>query len=99
MPYMDSRNAERLVNAYADMILRLSCMYLKETHDAEDICQDVLLKLLSGNYNFENSEHEKAFIIRTTINLCKDYLRTAFWKRTVDFGKCSRHSGTGKTVL
>lgn len=84
MPNMDSQNAERLVNAYADMILRLSCMYLKKTHDAEDICQDVLLKLLLGNFNFENPEHEKAYIIRTTINACKDHLRTAFWKYAVD---------------
>ena len=37
MPYMDNKNADRLINTYADMILRISYMYLKHTYDAEDI--------------------------------------------------------------
>ena len=82
MPYMDSKNADRLINTYADMILRISFMYLKQTCDAEDICQDVFLKLLSGEYTFDSPAHEKSWIIRTTINACKDHLRTAFWKRS-----------------
>ena len=82
MPYMDSKNADRLVNTYADMILRISFMYLKQTCDAEDICQDIFLKLLSGEYTFDSPAHEKSWIIRTTINACKDHLRTAFWKRS-----------------
>lgn len=84
MPYMDNANADRLVNTYADMILRISYMYLKQTSDAEDICQEVFLKLLSGDHIFDNETHEKAWIIRTTINACKDYLRTCFWKRSTD---------------
>ena len=64
------------------MILRISFMYLKQTCDAEDICQDIFLKLLSGEYTFDSPAHEKSWIIRTTINACKDHLRTAFWKRS-----------------
>ena len=37
MPYMDNSNAERLVNSYSDMILRVSFLYLKQTCDAEDV--------------------------------------------------------------
>jgi len=81
MPYMNSLNAERLVKTYADTILRISYMYLKQTCDAEDICQNVFMKLLSGDYTFDNPSHEKAWIIRTTINACKDHLRQNFWKR------------------
>ena len=83
MSYMDSRNAERLINTYADTILRISYMYLRQTHDAEDICQTVFLKLLTRDIHFENLTHEKAWIIRTTINACKDHLRTAFWNRHI----------------
>ena len=81
MPYMDNKNADRLINTYADMILRISYMYLKHTYDAEDICQEIFLKLLSGEYKFNSPAHEKSWIIRTTINACKDHLRTTFWKR------------------
>lgn len=48
MKQMDPQEAERLVNAYSDLILRLSYTYLKSTQDGEDICQTVLLKLLAG---------------------------------------------------
>ena len=47
--------AERLVRTYADLILRLSYTYLKSTHDAEDICQNVLIKLLQGGHAFESA--------------------------------------------
>ncbi|MBQ9061500.1 MAG: sigma-70 family RNA polymerase sigma factor [Eubacterium sp.] len=84
MPYMDSHNANRLVQTYADMILRICFTYLKQTMDAEDICQEVFLKLLGGEYQFESVAHEKSWIIRTTINACKDHLRSSFWRHAVD---------------
>lgn len=80
---MDDFQAKRLVNLYADMILRISYQYLKQTCDAEDICQTVFLKYLTSNMTFESIEHEKAWIIRTTINACKDHLKSAFFRRTV----------------
>lgn len=80
---MDDFQAKRLVNLYADMILRISYQYLKQTCDAEDICQTVFLKYLTSNMAFESIEHEKAWIIRTTINACKDHLKSAFFRRTI----------------
>lgn len=76
MKQMDPQEAERLVNAYSDLILRLSYTYLKSTQDGEDICQTVLLKLLAGDESFESPEHEKAWVVRTAINACKDELRS-----------------------
>lgn len=63
---MNRRHAERLVNTYSDLILRLSYTYLKSTADAQDICQTVFLKLLTSPRSFESPEHEKAWIIRAT---------------------------------
>ena len=80
---MDEFQARRLVNLYADMILRISYQYLKQTCDAEDICQTVFLKYISSNMTFDSVEHEKAWIIRTAINACKDHLKSAFFRRTV----------------
>lgn len=79
---MDEFQARRLVNLYADMILRISYQYLKQTCDAEDICQTVFLKYLSNEPEFDSIDHEKAWFIRTTINTCKDHLKTAFFRRT-----------------
>ena len=82
-PSAADAEAERLVETYADLMLRLSYTYLKSTHDAEDICQTVLLKLVYGGYVFDSPEHERAWIVRTTANSCKDVLRGAHRKRTV----------------
>lgn len=75
--------AQRLVAAYADMILRLSYTYLGSTADAEDICQTVLLRVMTKAPHFSSSEHERAWVIRTTINACKDLLRSAARRTTV----------------
>ncbi len=87
---MDELQAKRLVNLYADMILRISYQYLKQTCDAEDICQTVFLKYLLSQMTFDSIEHEKAWIIRTTINACKDHLKSAFFRRTVALEDASR---------
>ncbi len=75
MKELDAAEAERLVNAYSDLILRLSYTYLKSTQDGEDIVQTVLLKLLTGGKAFDSPEHERAWVIRAAINACKDELR------------------------
>lgn len=83
MKQFDKAEAERLVYTYSDLILRLSYTYLKSTHDAEDICQTVFLKFLTSGQTFASPAHEKAWIIRTTANACKDALRSTFRRRTV----------------
>ena len=80
--------AQRLVQTYADLILRLGYTYLKSTHDAEDVCQNVLIKLLQTDRAFESAEHERAWIVRATANACKDVLRSAR-----DRGHDGRHRG------
>lgn len=80
---MEEQEARRLVECYSDMILRLSLSYLKSRQEAEDICQNVFLKYISTNATFQSKEHEKAWIIRTTINACKDTLKSAYRKRMV----------------
>lgn len=84
--------AERLVDTYSDMILRLCYTYLKNTQDAEDICQDVFLKLLTGKTVFASPEHEKAWILRTASNACKDLLKSAARNRTCALESCTEQS-------
>ncbi len=76
-----SQQAERLANAYADAILRLSYAYLKNTYDAQDICQTVFVKLLAEPREFESAEHERAYVLRMAANACKDLLKSPWRKR------------------
>jgi RNA polymerase sigma factor (sigma-70 family) len=70
-----------LVQKHSDMVLRLAITYLKNITDAEDVCQNVFIKIFEQNKTFENPEHEKAWIIRVTINACKDVIRSPWKKR------------------
>jgi RNA polymerase sigma factor (sigma-70 family) len=72
------------LKTYSDMVYRICYMYLHNSSDVEDAFQEVLLKLLQTKKNFENTEYEKAWLIRVTINQCKDMLKS-FWKKRVDF--------------
>ena len=77
-----TQRAEYLVETYADAILRLSYTYLKNTHDAQDVCQTVFVKLLTEPREFESPEHERAYILRMAANACKDMLKSPWRKRT-----------------
>lgn len=78
---LSRQEAERLVHTYSDLILRLSYTYLKQTQDAQDICQTVFLKFLEKPRTFASAEHEKAWVIRCTVNACKDLLKSR-WRKT-----------------
>lgn len=74
--------ALRFVETYADPILRLCLTYSLTQEDAQDICQDIFLKLLEGRRQFRDPEHEKAFILRSAVNACKDLLKRPGRRRT-----------------
>jgi RNA polymerase sigma factor (sigma-70 family) len=70
-----------LVQKYADTVLRIALTYLKNIADAQDVCQDVYVKIFKYDNGFNDMEHEKAWIIRVTINTCKDVLRNPWrWR-------------------
>lgn len=73
----------RVIDLYADTVKRLCMTYLKNEADTEDIFQTVFLKYFESKVAFENEAHEKAWIIRVTINCCKDLLRNFFRSKTV----------------
>lgn len=67
-----------LVDKYSDMVYRTAYHALCDTHYAEDITQEVFLKLCQSIPDFESEEHEKAWILRVTINMCKNYNKKAY---------------------
>lgn len=71
------------VHAYKNMIFRLAMVYLKNVQDAEDVTQDVFIKLYKQKKEFRSTEEEKAWLIRVTINASKDVLKSAWLRRTV----------------
>ncbi len=77
------QEVNRAVEQYADTVQRICMVHLKNHDDTEDIFQTVFLKYALSSASFESEEHEKAWIIRVTINACKDFLKSFFRRRTV----------------
>ena len=75
--------ASRAIERYGNTVRRLCMMNLKNHADTEDIFQTVFLKYVLSSVSFESDEHEKAWLIRVTINACKDLLKSFFRSRTV----------------
>ena len=80
------------IEQYSDMILRLCMVYLKNSADAEDIFQTVFLKYTLYGNPFESPEHEKAWLIRVTVNACKDLLKGFFHSRTISLEDVREYS-------
>lgn len=72
---------EQIVDRYFDMIYRIAFTYTKAKENAEDICQEVFERYMKKMPAFENEEHEKAWVIRVTINAAKNFLNTAWIRR------------------
>ena len=71
------------IERYADTVRRLCMLHLKNHADTEDIFQTVFLKYALHTEPFADAEHEKSWLIRVTINACKDLLKSFFRSRTV----------------
>lgn len=65
-----------IVEKFSDMIYRIAYQNLMNAADAEDVTQDVFIRLLRNRAkSFEDQEHLKAWLIRVTVNRCRDYRR------------------------
>ena len=60
---------------FTDTVYRVALHNTANFSDAEDVTQEVFVKLLETNKAFRDSEHLKAWLIRVTINLCRDKMK------------------------
>ena len=69
-----------LAKSYQDTIFRVAYSYLKNSDDADDVTQDVLLQLYTSNTEFQSEAHVRNWLIRVAINRCKMLFR-APWRK------------------
>lgn len=73
-----------LVDKYGDMVLRIAYTYLKNMDDAEDAVGDLYLKIVDKEPKFNDETHERLWMVRAIINICKNKLNL-YWNKN----KCS----------
>lgn len=80
---MKAKERKRVLDCYQrqkDMIYKLAWAYCRDKYQADDVFQEVFFRYLKYHPKFKTSEHEKAWFIRTTINVCKNLLKNK-WNR------------------
>ena len=75
------QEVNQAVELYADMIRRICFYHLKNYADTEDIFQTVFLKYLLYDKPFSTAEHEKAWLIRCTVNRSKNVMKSAWLRK------------------
>jgi len=81
-----TRTEEEIAQIYCrqiDTVYRVCFLFLKRRADAEDAAQATFLKLISRAPALQNERHEKAWLIVTAANVCKNVLASAWRKRVV----------------
>lgn len=78
-----NKELSEIYDRHVKTVYRICFIYMKNQHDTEDMVQNTFIKLMKDNTKFQSEEHEKAWLIRTATNLCKDYFRSWWSKKRV----------------
>ena len=76
---------EQDFEAYSDTVLRIAVQNTRNYHDAEDVVQEVFMRLARSTEasaaGFRDESHKKAWLIRVTINYCRDLNRFSAFRK------------------
>ena len=80
---MEKKAFDAAVGRYQDMVYRVALHVVASPHDAEDAVQEVFLRLYTYKKPFDSEEHLRRWLIRVTVNHCKNILKSGWRKRRV----------------
>lgn len=78
------QSIEEVMEKYGDMVYRIALTHTNSPENAEDVFQDVFIAYSEKLLKFKNEEHIKAWLIRVTINKCKNIKASSWYRKTVE---------------
>lgn len=83
MPALQRTGKEftEIYDRQVDTVYRICFSFMKNPTDTEDMVQETFLRLLSSGVQFQSENHEKAWLIVTASNLCRDALKK-WWRKS-----------------
>ena len=85
---MTERDFTAAAERYLDMVYRIALNWFRRSADAEDAAQTVMLRLWQSETTFADEEHLRRWLVRVTLNVCKDISRSPWHRRTVSLEAC-----------
>ena len=79
---------DRAAERYLDMVYRIALNWFGSVPDAEDAAQEAMLRLWRTDTDFEGEDHLRHFLVRVTLNVCRDFSRSPWRKHTVPLEGC-----------
>ena len=92
---------EETYDNYADILFRLSLSYVKHKEDAEDIVQEVFISYINSSPHFFDEGHKRAWLIRVTVNKCRDLARRKSIRQSVsldEIGDIAAFDGNSEAI-
>ena len=77
---------------YIDTVYRVAFSMLKNPHDADDMTQETFMKLFLSNVSYVSDEHVKNWLIKVTVNGCKNVFRIR-WRQHEDIDDYANRLG------
>ena len=88
-PFSSSDYLEEIYKRNVDTVYRVCYIYLKNVQDTQDAVQETFIRLMEKDITFTSEEHEKYWLIRVSVNICKNML--SHWSRkNVEIEKADR---------
>ena len=85
---MTEREFTAAAERHLDMVYRIALNYFRVPADAEDAAQTVMLRLWQTDGDFADDDHLRYWLVRVTLNVCRDVFRSFWRRRTVPLESC-----------
>lgn len=72
-----------IIERYKDTVFKIAYAYCKNKSDSEDVFQEVFLRYFRKGPVFKDTDHEKAWFVRVTINCCKKLLLSSWFRKVL----------------
>ncbi len=80
---------ERIIKTYSKTVWRIALSRTRREDAAEEVYQEVFLRYFRKPRTFQSEDHQKAYLIRITLNCCKSYLTSAWRSDTLSLDEVS----------
>lgn len=94
---MTANELERYVRLYKQSVCATAMCIVKNISDADDVTQDVFLRLYTYEGSFAGDEHVRAWLLRCTVNRSRDILRSHWYKFSRPLSSAENVPHTDKT--